>query len=108
MPPTKRGRSSASRSAQTQQLKLSDSIWNFIMAPSRLMDDVLIGRIKLEDQPDAVQSACRLVIYEQACKILDLETKIERRAAIARTPEKLRPHIEKEVMRVWRTRSDES
>jgi hypothetical protein len=72
------------------------------------MDDVLIGRIALEDQPDAVQSACRLAIYERSCKILDLGTKIERRAAIARTPEKLRPHIEKEVMRVWRMRNEQT
>ena len=72
------------------------------------MDDVLIGRIALEDQPQAVQSACQLAIYERSCKILDLETKIERRAAIAQTPEKLRPHIEKEVMRVWRMRNEQT
>jgi hypothetical protein len=70
------------------------------------MADVMIGKIALQDQPEAIQSACRHEIYERACRIMDLPTKIERRAEIGRTPDKLRPHIEAEVMRVWRMRND--
>ena len=74
------------------------------MAPSRLIADVIVGRTDLEDQQPAIQSACRLEIYNRACMILDLETKIERRSAIANLPAKLKPHVEKEIMRVWEMR----
>ena len=73
-----------------------------------MIEDVMIGKVALADQPAAIQSACKHEIYERACRILDLETKLERRAEIGRTPEKLRPYIEAEVMRVWRMRNDES
>ena len=73
-----------------------------------MIEDVMIGRVDLKNQPEAIQSACRLEIYERACRILNLETKLERRSEIGRTPEKLRPYIEAEVMKVWRMRNDES
>jgi len=73
-----------------------------------MIEDVMIGKVALQDQPAGIQSACRLAIYDRACRILDLETKLERRAEIGRTPDKLRPYIEAEVMRIWRMRSDES
>ena len=95
-------------SVTKQRKKLSDDIWQFITRPSKMIEDVMIGKVTLESQPAAIQSACKHEIYERACRILDLETKLERRAEIGRTPEKLRPHIEAEVMRVWRMRNDES
>ena len=78
------------------------------MRPSVIMADVMIGKVALEDQPESIQSACKLEIYERACRIVELGTKLERRAEINRTPDKLRPHIEAEVMRVWRMRNDKS
>jgi len=88
--------------------KHSDDIWQFITRPSKMIEDVMIGKVALTDQPEGIQSSCRLAIYDRACRILDLETKLERRAEIGRTPDKLRPYIEAEVMRIWRMRSDES
>jgi len=78
------------------------------MPPSRIIEDVMVGKTALQDQPQAIQSACQLEIYNRACRILDLETKLERRAEINRTPEKLRPYIEAEVMRVWRMRNEQA
>ena len=95
-------------SVTKRRKKLSDDIWQFITRPSKMIEDVMIGKVTLESQPVAIQSTCRHEIYKRACRILDLETKLERRAEIGRTPEKLRPHIEAEVMRVWRMRNDES
>ena len=108
MPPKKQGDLFALPSATKRRGKHSDDIWKFITRPSKMIEDVMIGKVALQDQPEGIQSACRLAIYERACRILNLETKLERRAEIGRTPDKLRPHIEAEVMKIWRTRSDES
>ena len=95
-------------SVTKRRKKRLDDIWQFITRPSKMIEDVMIGKVALQDQPAGIQSACRLAIYERACRILNLETKLERRAEIGRTPDKLRPHIEAEVMKIWGTRSDES
>ncbi len=95
-------------SVTKRQKKHSDDIWQFTIRPSKMIEDVMVGRVSLKDQPESIQSACQLQIYERACKILNLETKLERRAEIGRTPDKLRPYIEAEVMRVWRMRNDEA
>jgi len=107
MPPKKQGDLFALPLATKRRKKPSDNIWQFITRPSKMIEDVMIGKVALTDQPEAIQSSCRLAIYDRACRILDLETKLERRAEIGRTPEKLRPYIEAEVMRIWRLRSDE-
>lgn len=88
--------------------KLSDDIWQFTMRPSTIIADVMIGKVALEDQPDSIQSACKHEIYNRACRILEIETKLARRAEIGRMPEKLRPHIETEIMRIWKMRNDKS
>ena len=65
---------------------------------------VLDGKLDLESQPEAIQSVCQLYIYQGACEILGLPDKDERRAALLKIPEKIRPHIEKEARRLWQIR----
>jgi len=62
------------------------------------------GEIELSDQSGPIQSACSRYIYEDACKVLDLPTKDERRVALNKVPVLLRPHIEKEVKKIWELR----
>jgi len=61
----------------------------------------MIGKICLEDQQDGIRSACQFPIYQAAKIILDLTNKQRRREAINDYPEKIRPHIEAEVRRLW-------
>ena len=108
MQPEMQGLLFALPSVIKRRRKPSDDIWQFIIRPSKMIEDVMIGKVALQDQPEAIQSACRLEIYNRACRILNLETKIERRAEIGRTPDRLRPYIEAEVMRIWRMRDEQS
>ena len=73
-----------------------------------MIDGVLGGKIRLEDQPVAIQSACRLEIYNEACRVLEFRTKADRQEEIEKIPELIRPHIKNEIMRVWRMRNGES
>jgi len=66
----------------------------------------MAGRIALDDQDKSIQSACSLPIYQRSKEILNLKTKDERRLELEKLPEKIRPHIEKEIMRLWRIRND--
>jgi hypothetical protein len=83
---------------------LSKTIWETVQKPSELIDKVMDGQSALEDQSKAIQSACSRYIYEDACKVLDFPTKDERRVALDKVPVLLRPHIEKEVKRLWELR----
>lgn len=71
---------------------------------ARQLHDVLSGRLPLEEADPSVQSMCRHYFYEGAAEILALPTKAARIEALARIPERVRPHVEKECWRVWRLR----
>jgi hypothetical protein len=83
---------------------LSKTIWGTVQKPSELIDKVMGGEIELSDQSSPIQSACSRYIYEDACKVLDLPTKDERRVALDKVPVLLRPYVEEEVKRVWNLR----
>ena len=54
----------------------------------------------------SIQSACSLYIYQGACSVLDLPDIEARRAALARLPALIRPHIEAEIRKLWEENID--
>ena len=55
----------------------------------------------MEDEEPGIQSACQLEIFKGAKSILAMKTKEERRRALGRIPAMIKPHVEKEIMRIW-------
>lgn len=77
------------------------SIWGD-KRPSDRIRAVLMGKVALEDEDPAIQSVCSKYIFDGATAILKLKTKDERRAALGKVPPLIRPHLEREVMRLFR------
>jgi hypothetical protein len=63
------------------------------------------GRAPYELAQPAIQSACRIQIYQGACEILKLDQPL-RKAALEQLPALIRPYIQEEVVRLWRIRND--
>ena len=77
--------------------------WDEAVRPSVWLRRVLSGEVDMADAPDWVQSWSRLSIYQGAKEVLAIEGKEKRRAALARVPAKIRPYLEAEVLRLWRS-----
>ena len=103
MPRKKKERSSVSRLEPTLPFLPSNNIWQGVMRPSEIIEDIMAGRVDLEDQSPMIQSATSLQIYHVALDILGLPVK-ERLPAIEKFPVLLQPHIKKEVRRIWEIR----
>ncbi len=69
--------------------------------PSAILRDVLMGHMAMEDAPLSVQSWARLPIHQAATEICDMGTLEERRRALAKIPERIRPYVETEIRRIW-------
>jgi hypothetical protein len=65
----------------------------------------MAGQSSYEIAQPAIQSACRLQIYQGACEILKLDQPL-RKAALEKLPALIRPYIQEEVVRLWRIRND--
>ena len=76
-----------------------------VVPPSKRIEAVLSGRVKMEDEDESIQSACRFPIYQGADAILRLDTKEKRRAALAKIPETVRPYVEREAIRLHKLRT---
>ena len=76
-----------------------------VIPPSKRIENVLSGKVRMEDEDEAIQSACRFPIYQGAKAILSLDTKEKRRAALSKIPESIRPHVEKEAIRLHNLRT---
>ena len=72
-----------------------------IQRPSALLRMVLSGQIGMDEVDAGIQSWASLEIYKGARAIADIPSKNGRRAALARIPEKIRPHVEAEVRRIF-------
>lgn len=77
------------------------SIWRG-KRPSDRIKAVLMGRVPLEQEDESIQSACSKYIYDGAKSILSIKDKERRRKALDKVPALIRPHIEAEVMRLFR------
>jgi hypothetical protein len=58
----------------------------------------------MKSEDPAIQSACGIHIYHGAVEILALPTKEARIAALGRLPEKIRPYVEAEAIRIHKLR----
>lgn len=72
--------------------------------PSDRIKAVLMGKVRLEDEDQGIQSACSKHIYDGAVAVLKISTKEARRRALDRVPELIRPHVEREVLRLHRAK----
>jgi hypothetical protein len=77
------------------------SIWRG-EKPSDRIKAVLMGKVALEDEDQGIQSVCSKYIFDGAKSVLRLPTKEARRAALDRAPPLIRPHLEREIMRLFR------
>ena len=77
------------------------SIWGD-KRPTDRIRAVLMGRVELEDEDAGIQSVCSKYIFDGATAVLKLPSKESRRAALDRAPSLIRPHLEREVMRLFR------
>jgi uncharacterized protein with von Willebrand factor type A (vWA) domain len=80
---------------------LSQTIWPNGVRPSTAIDAVMEGAERLEDQSLSIQSCCTFYIYREAKRIMRHKTKVDRVGALNKLPELLRPHVKKEVERLW-------
>lgn len=77
------------------------SIWRG-KRPTDRIRAVLMGKVDLESEEAGIQSVCSKYIFDGATAVLKLKTKEARRAALDRAPALIRPHLEREVMRLFR------
>lgn len=76
-------------------------MWTDATRPSKRIERVLRGQVKLEDEEPGIRSACSKYIFDGAVELLSIPGKDARRAALARVPENIRPHIEREAWRIF-------
>lgn len=76
-------------------------MWKQELRPTYRIEQVLRGRVRLEDEDPAIQSACRLPIHQGALELLAIPGKVARRAALQRIPPLIRPHVEREAFRIY-------
>ncbi len=79
------------------------SIWRG-RRPSDRIKAVLMGKVRLEDEDQGIQSVCRKHIYDGAKSLLAIPDREKRRRALDRLPALIRPHIEAEALRQFRMR----
>lgn len=70
-------------------------------SPSQKLFNLLSGKTGWEETDESIRSWARFEIYRGAKDILRLPTKEKRREMLDRIPASIRPHIEKEVLRLW-------
>jgi hypothetical protein len=76
-----------------------------MLKPSERIRRVLTGKVRLEDEDAAIQSACGRHIYDGAVSILSINGKEARRKALSKLPESIRPHVENEAWRIYKKRN---
>jgi hypothetical protein len=107
MPRRGSGASSASRSALMRQKKRLPNTWPDGKNPWVRIEAVLSGETELKSEDASIQSMCSFRIYKIACDVLWFATVERRREALTKIPERLRPHVENEVRRLWDYRRSE-
>lgn len=79
-------------------------MWTDATRPSKRIERVLRGKIRMEDEDEGIQSACKKYIYDGAVSILAIEGKEARNKALSRVPVLIRPYIEMEARRIYELR----
>ena len=76
------------------------AMWTDETRPSKRIERILRGKVRMEDEEEGIQSACRKYIYDGAVSILAIEGREARKRALNRVPVLIRPHIEMEARRI--------
>ena len=76
------------------------AMWTDETRPSKRIERILRGKVRMEDEEEGIQSACRKYIFDGAVSILAIEGKEARRKALNRVPALIRPYIEMEARRI--------
>lgn len=79
-------------------------MWTDDKRPSKRIERVLRGNVRLEDEEPGIQSACSKYIFDGAVELLSIPGKNARKNALARIPEAIRPHIEREAWKIFDAR----
>jgi len=74
---------------------------DMLIRPQEWLNRLLSGQIEMHETPKAIQSWARFSIFEGAEAILRMETIEDRRAALKKIPDKIRPYVESEIKRLW-------
>lgn len=79
-------------------------MWTDETRPSKRIENVLRGKVRIEDEDQGIQSACSFYIYEGAVEILSLKDRASRASALSKIPALIRPHVEMEARRIFEQR----
>jgi hypothetical protein len=82
------------------------AMWTDETRPSKRIERILRGKVRMEDEEEGIQSACRKYIYDGAVSILAIEGREARKRALNRVPALIRPHIEMEARRIHEFRKN--
>lgn len=70
--------------------------------PSKKLNDFLSGKTSLEDVDKNILTWAEHQVYIAACEIIDLPSKEQRRLALQKIPDTIRPFVEREVIKRWK------
>ncbi len=73
-----------------------------ITRPSQWLELLLTGKITWDEAPEPIKSWAMFFIFDAAKTIRDKgKTKEQRQSMLFRIPERVRPLVEKELLRIW-------
>lgn len=73
--------------------------------PSEQLNDLLTGKVKWDEAQPAIRSWASFYIYDAAKQLVLMPDKEKRRMALDKISSAIRPHVEKEVQRIWPMRA---
>ena len=68
------------------------------------LEDLLSGRVAPKDADPRILNWAEFFIWQGACEIISLPSLEDRRAALDKIPETIRPIMEREVKKLWTAR----
>lgn len=68
------------------------------------LEALLSGRVRWENSPEAIRSWAGFYIWQAGLEIVAMDGVEKRRAALDKIPETVRPHVKREVKRLWAER----
>ena len=82
------------------------AMWTDETRPSKRIERILRGKVRMEDEDEGIQSACRKYIFDGAVSILAIKGLEARKKALSRVPALIRPYIEMEARRIHELRKN--
>lgn len=74
--------------------------------PTAQLHDLLMGKVTFEQASPAIRSWAQFYFYEAAVEVIRAGDVDARRQKLGRIPENMRPHVERELKRIWPMRDD--